>query len=497
MEHQIISIQFEAEVKCVGPECKSWSHVTHVILVRDTELSRRLYCHYSCSSCIYQIITSAVGPVENVLSVKKKGVGILYWVVFKKEWLSQSRWCEYDHEKLVWDSPTPWEDEPEVALVTRFLADLSTRERICTYIDNCRLESTSIESITVHKTPPQTHALKLDYKVKDDFTDFTIKVEDREFFVHRVIMAQRSEFFNGLLTNNMKEKTEAIVQLVEVSAEIFGIYMDMVYHQEVNVTMECVDGLLALADRIRDSTLTETCARFLSEQPHSLEVYELAMRYHLEGLAWIIMASLTPFRSPNDNLKGRPFDALPKSFERYDDMTKEMLASILREKTFEMIRMATHVSQYAKECSSILDDRLNKWHGGDACTPIEITVPLVQVQEIKALLLLIASNTCITDDALKKMGDIIGPVSVINSRAINCGPCSETSCKKTILGQRDHWRLDPESEIDLPGNYLCGRCFKTKDLSMQNPKRKRDQMEDQDADSDEGGIGGGKVERDG
>lgn len=478
-------IWFEQEVKCTVTDCKPDSQVGHVILFRDVERPDQLYCQYSCSSCIHQVLGWLTGPVENVLSIKKKGIGNLTWVVFKKEWLSEAKWCEYDHKKLLWSDPAPWEEEPCEILVTHLLNDRSTKDRITRYIDECRGNSSVLNSVSIHKTPPQTYALKLDYRVRDDFTDFTIKVGDREFFVHRVIMAQRSEYFNGMLTINMKEKSLAVVEMTEVTPETFEIYLDIVYHDDENITTECVDELLALADRIRDVKLTEMCAHFLSRERISPEIYEMALRYNLEGLQKSILTQLAPVRSPNDYLKGRLFDALPEEFEKFETMSKDMLSGILKVKVSEMSRTGKSVIHYAKEVSSILDNRLKSWMNGEFYCPTDISLSLTQVQEIKALLMLMISSTCVSDHTLLAMGNVIGTVRGIESRALNCGPCSTPTCKRTTLGQKDHWRIDPLIDVDIPGTYLCGRCFKTQEGDKQAKKRKMFHLSDPGADSDE------------
>ncbi|KAK3797783.1 hypothetical protein RRG08_052385, partial [Elysia crispata] len=102
------------------------------------------------------------------------------------------------------------------------------------------------------------------------FSDFSVTVDEVEFKCHRLVLSTRSGFFRSLLTSGMKETTEGKATLQSISSDVFAIVLKWIYEGEANLSEENVIDVLFAADQLDVQSLVSQC-QYLLMQNLSLE----------------------------------------------------------------------------------------------------------------------------------------------------------------------------------------------------------------------------------
>ncbi|XP_015250640.1 PREDICTED: kelch repeat and BTB domain-containing protein 4 [Cyprinodon variegatus] len=114
------------------------------------------------------------------------------------------------------------------------------------------------------------------------FADVTITVDDREFHLHRLVLSAQSSFFRSMFTSNLKESHNRSIELKDVSASVFQLLIDYIYHGTIKLRVEELQDTYEMADMYQLTALFEECSRFLSrtvEVKNCLQVMWLADRH--------------------------------------------------------------------------------------------------------------------------------------------------------------------------------------------------------------------------
>ncbi|XP_057325979.1 TD and POZ domain-containing protein 2-like [Microplitis mediator] len=101
------------------------------------------------------------------------------------------------------------------------------------------------------------------------FTDITIKVKDKEFKAHKIILASQSPVFKKILTTDMKESRENCINLPNIDAEVADELLYFLYHGKVVKAHDDDDIALQLfetAGMYQIEKLKEICAVILSNK---------------------------------------------------------------------------------------------------------------------------------------------------------------------------------------------------------------------------------------
>ena len=64
---------------------------------------------------------------------------------------------------------------------------------------------------------------------QNEFTDFIIKVDGKEYRAHRLVLAIHSDYFHGLFSSGMKEVSEGVVELKGIKVEVFDLVFSYIY----------------------------------------------------------------------------------------------------------------------------------------------------------------------------------------------------------------------------------------------------------------------------
>ena len=110
-----------------------------------------------------------------------------------------------------------------------------------------------------------------------DTSDFTVKCQDKSFYVHQMILKERSEYFSMILRNDCIENQKKELILDDSDPKIVESMLRYIYNNTVPVSnSNRVMDLLQIADKYQftelfdacDSYLAQICTHKLSKRPY-------------------------------------------------------------------------------------------------------------------------------------------------------------------------------------------------------------------------------------
>ncbi|XP_036278903.1 kelch-like protein 12 isoform X2 [Pipistrellus kuhlii] len=96
--------------------------------------------------------------------------------------------------------------------------------------------------------------------------DVTLKVEQKDFPAHRIVLAACSDYFCAMFTSELSEKGKPYVDIQGLTASTMEILLDFVYTETVHVTVENVQELLPAACLLQLKGVKQACCEFLESQ---------------------------------------------------------------------------------------------------------------------------------------------------------------------------------------------------------------------------------------
>lgn len=128
------------------------------------------------------------------------------------------------------------------------------------------------------------------------FSDFTFVVQNKEFKVHKAILAASSEVMRKIFTTNLMESNKGQCKVVDIEPEIFENLLRFVYTGQLPENLDDVSlALFKAAHYYGISDLVEICkqcAHYKLNAENAEEMYELANIYDLNDVkldAWNII----------------------------------------------------------------------------------------------------------------------------------------------------------------------------------------------------------------
>lgn len=120
------------------------------------------------------------------------------------------------------------------------------------------------------------------------FCDFTVKVKDREFSVHKAILAARSPVFCSMFLHDMKEKITGMVDIPDCEPNIFEDFLFYLYSgKSEKISPSNVASLYDVAEKYDVQCLKKDCIRFIKANltvDLIMDVITLAVKYTDEEL---------------------------------------------------------------------------------------------------------------------------------------------------------------------------------------------------------------------
>ncbi|KAI3388453.1 hypothetical protein SNEBB_009634 [Seison nebaliae] len=96
--------------------------------------------------------------------------------------------------------------------------------------------------------------------------DCTLKLDsNKDFPVHRIVLAACSPYFRALFTNGLTKTTNQIVQLDEVDEDSLACILDWAYSRKALINTHNIERLMLAIDRFQIDGLIKQCTDFLLE----------------------------------------------------------------------------------------------------------------------------------------------------------------------------------------------------------------------------------------
>ncbi|CAP34838.1 Protein CBG17057 [Caenorhabditis briggsae] len=117
------------------------------------------------------------------------------------------------------------------------------------------------------------------------FSDVTLKVKERKFYISKLFLSSHSPYFATLFLGRFQESEKSEIELKDVNPQDFQYYLE-VLHLENRIDDDTVQGILSVADMFDTPKIVKKCEEFLvKESKQGLkEKLEMAGSYRLEEL---------------------------------------------------------------------------------------------------------------------------------------------------------------------------------------------------------------------
>ncbi|XP_053466223.1 kelch-like protein 10 [Ictalurus furcatus] len=99
-------------------------------------------------------------------------------------------------------------------------------------------------------------------RLKEEQCDVVLRVDEVEFKAHKIILCAHSPYFRALFTKG-SSSDQMVYTIMNVSPDIMELIIHYIYTQDVRVTTDNVQALLAMADYLLMRDLVRICCDFL------------------------------------------------------------------------------------------------------------------------------------------------------------------------------------------------------------------------------------------
>ena len=114
-----------------------------------------------------------------------------------------------------------------------------------------------------------------EFRKTGEFCDIRLKVGNRYFDCHKVILASATNFFHMLFKSAYRECNQKVVELRDVDENIFEILLNFMYFGELDVLEKDVVSVLAACVYFQLKEGEDTCINVIKYNLHAVNVFEL------------------------------------------------------------------------------------------------------------------------------------------------------------------------------------------------------------------------------
>ncbi|XP_012723873.2 kelch-like protein 40a [Fundulus heteroclitus] len=100
----------------------------------------------------------------------------------------------------------------------------------------------------------------------DKFVDCVLKVQDREFPCHRLVLAASSPFFKAMFLSELEESKKREIVLKDVDPSIMEMILRYIYTSDINLTEQNVQDIFMVANMYQIPSIFSVCLSFLQEK---------------------------------------------------------------------------------------------------------------------------------------------------------------------------------------------------------------------------------------
>uniref|UniRef100_A0A671SL55 Kelch-like family member 40b n=1 Tax=Sinocyclocheilus anshuiensis TaxID=1608454 RepID=A0A671SL55_9TELE len=122
----------------------------------------------------------------------------------------------------------------------------------------------------------------------DMMVDCVLKIKDKEFPCHRLVLAACSSYFRAFFKSGVEESTQKKIVLEDVEPGVMGMILKYLYTSNINVTEQNVQDIFALANMLQIPSIFTVCVSFLQKRlslSNCLAIFRLGLMLDCPRLA--------------------------------------------------------------------------------------------------------------------------------------------------------------------------------------------------------------------
>ncbi|KAM8881417.1 kelch-like protein 40b [Synchiropus picturatus] len=122
----------------------------------------------------------------------------------------------------------------------------------------------------------------------DKLVDCVLKIKDKEFPCHRLVLCACSSYFRSIFLSDLDESKKKEVVLEDVEPGVMGLILKYLYTSKINVTEQNVQDIFAVANLYQIPSIFTVCVSFLQKRlslSNCLAVFRLGLMLDCPRLA--------------------------------------------------------------------------------------------------------------------------------------------------------------------------------------------------------------------
>ncbi|XP_062841438.1 kelch-like protein 40b isoform X2 [Trichomycterus rosablanca] len=122
----------------------------------------------------------------------------------------------------------------------------------------------------------------------DTMVDCVLKIKDKEFPCHRLVLAACSSYFRAFFKSGAEASKQREIVLEDVEPGVMGMILKYLYTSSINVTEQNVQDIFALANMLQIPSIFTVCVSFLQKRlslSNCLAIFRLGLMLDCPRLA--------------------------------------------------------------------------------------------------------------------------------------------------------------------------------------------------------------------
>lgn len=100
----------------------------------------------------------------------------------------------------------------------------------------------------------------------EKFVDCVLKIKDKEFPCHRLVLAASSPFFKAMFLSELEESKKREIVLKDVEPSVMGMILRYLYTSDINLTEQNVQDIFMVANMYQIPSIFSVCMSYLQEK---------------------------------------------------------------------------------------------------------------------------------------------------------------------------------------------------------------------------------------
>ncbi|XP_073344232.1 kelch-like protein 40b [Pagrus major] len=122
----------------------------------------------------------------------------------------------------------------------------------------------------------------------DKLVDCVLKIKDKEFPCHRLVLCACSSYFRAIFLSDLDESKKKEIILEDVEPGVMGLILKYLYTSKINVTEQNVQDIFAVANMYQIPSIFTVCVSFLQKRlslSNCLAIFRLGLMLDCPRLA--------------------------------------------------------------------------------------------------------------------------------------------------------------------------------------------------------------------